>query len=121
VGVLIALGIVVLSAAAVLAWRSIRSLLLAIPLAVGGAVVWVVWAHHEYRGLTSCPYDQSRGHPILIGLAISIACAVMVAAARYRQESPGWATARAFSAGVLALVMILVVAFLFGAGLRCED
>ncbi len=95
--------------------------MVAILLAAGSAIVWLVWAQNEYHGLTSCPYDQNKGHPALIGLALSLASAVAMAGMRWRRDSRGWAAALGLSAGVLAAITILVVAFLFGAGLRCED
>lgn len=121
-GILIALGLIVLFAAGVLVRRSPTALLLATLLAAGAAGIWLVWADSEYRGLTSCPWDtRNRGHPVLVGLVLSLGSAVIVTGARWRKESRGWAAALGLSTSVLAGVVILVVAFFFGAGLRCED
>jgi NADH:ubiquinone oxidoreductase subunit 2 (subunit N) len=121
-GLLIALGLAVLLAAEVLVRRSRKALLLATLLAAGAAVVWLAWAGHEYRGLTYCPFDaQNRGHPVLVGLALSLVSAVLMISTRWKLDSRGWAAAFGLSAGVLAAVGILVVAFVFGAGLHCTD
>ena len=121
-GLPIGLGLTVLAVVAVLMWRSLKALLLAIVLAASSAAAWLVWAESEYRGLTSCPWGtRNSGHPVLIGLALSVASAAVVTFARWRQDSQGWAAAAGLSTGVLAALVILVVAFFFGAGLRCTD
>lgn len=121
-GVLIALGLAVLVAAAVLVRRSTKVLPLATVLAAGAATLWLAWAENEYRGLTSCPFDdQNRGHPALVGLALSFGSAALVVSTRWKQDSRGRAAALGLSTGVLAGVGILVVAFMFGAGLHCTD
>jgi hypothetical protein len=122
VGLLFALGLTVLFAAALLVWRSPTALVLATLLAAGAAAGWVAWADHQYRGVTSCPWDgHNAGHPVVVGLALSLGAAVITTGARWRRDSRGWAAILGLSAGVLAGVVILVVAFFFGAGLHCTD
>jgi hypothetical protein len=121
-GLLIALGLIVLFTAALLVRRSAKALLCATLLAAGAATVWLAWADNQYRGLNSCPWTaQNRGHPVLVGLALSLGSAVIITGVRWRRDSRGWAATVALSTSVLAGVAILVVAFLFGAGLRCTD
>jgi hypothetical protein len=79
VGLLIAIGLLVLVTAGLLVRRSPKALLLATLLAAGAAAVWLVWADNEYRGLTYCPFGApSRGHPVLVGLALSLGSAATI-------------------------------------------
>jgi hypothetical protein len=122
VGLLIALGLIVLVAAALLVRRSPGALLLATLLAGGSAAVWFAWANNAYHGLSSCPWDTHNGsHPVLVGLGLSLASLAIMTGARWKTDSRGWAAALGLSTGALAGVAIVVVAFLFGAGLRCTD
>jgi hypothetical protein len=126
VGVVIALGLTVLLAAGTVTWRSPKALLISIPLAAGSAVVWLVWAQNEYRGIDYCPWSAPvrggpSGHPVLIGLGLPLGRAAIMASVRWNHDSRAWMAARALSTAILAGAVTLVVAFLFGAGLRCTD
>ena len=120
VGVVLALGLIVLFAAGTLAWRSAKALLVSILLVAGSAVVWLVWAENEYRGIDYCPWGAHvnggpEGHPVLIGLGLALGSGAITAWTRWNRDSRVWAAALGFSTGVLAGVVILVVAFFFGA------
>jgi drug/metabolite transporter (DMT)-like permease len=121
-GLVIALGLIVLATLALLVRRSPRALLLGTLLAGGAAVVWLAWAEQQYRGDTGCPWLlPNRGHPVLVGAAASLGAAAIMTGARWKQDPRGWAATLGLATGVLAGVVILVIAFLFGAGLRCQD
>jgi hypothetical protein len=121
-GVVIAIGLALLIAAGVLVSRSVRALVLAMALALSGAGIWLVWARHEYRGLDSCPWDMpGHGHPVLIGLALSVLLGVAMVLIRWKHDPRGWVAILGLSTTVIAGLVILVVAFFFGAGLRCTD
>jgi uncharacterized membrane protein len=125
VGVVIALGLIVVLAAGILTWRSAKALLISILLVAGSAVVWLVWAENEYRGIDYCPWGahvkgHPAGHPVLIGLGLALGSGAIMAWTRWKRDSRASAAALGFSTGILAGVVILV-AFLFGAGLRCTD
>lgn len=96
--------------------------LLVVLLPASAGVAWLVWAQHEYRGFDSCPWGSGKGHPSLMGIGLTLICAATMSTA------PSWAkTSRTATialtvvTALLAGAVILVVAFLFGAGLRCED
>ena len=126
VGVVIALGLIVVMAAGISTWRSAKALLISVVLVAGSAVVWLVWAKNEYRGIDYCPWGahvkgQPAGHPVLVGLGFALGSAAIMAGMRWKRDSGAWVAARGLSTGILTGVVILVVAFLFGAGLRCTD
>lgn len=96
--------------------------LLVVLLPVCAGVTWLVWAQHEYRGFDACPWDSGVGHPSLMGIGLTLVSAAIMS------TSPGWAKtsrtatiALTITTAALAGAVIVVVAFLFGAGLRCED
>lgn len=87
-GLLIAAGLIAMIAAAILIRGSARSLLVAIVLAAGSAVAWLVWARGEYQGLTSCPWDaQKTVHPVLVGLAVTVGSAAIAFWTRWRRDA----------------------------------
>jgi hypothetical protein len=125
-GVLIGLGLVVVFAAGLTVWRSPSPLAVAILSLVGSAVVWLVWAENQYRNFDFCPWGthvegHPTGHPVLIGFGLALVSGVITARTRWKRDSHGWAAALGLMTGVLVVVALLVVAFFFGAGLRCED
>jgi hypothetical protein len=98
--------------------------LLGILLVAGSAAVWLIWAENEYRNWTGCPWGAHikglpSGHPVLLGLGLSFGSALIMALTRSRQGSRASAALLAALTGVAAGLVILVVAFLFGAGLQC--
>ncbi|MFZ0378747.1 MAG: hypothetical protein WCD11_13595 [Solirubrobacteraceae bacterium] len=102
--------------------RRLLTALLVVLLPACAGAVWLVWAQHEYRGFDSCPWGSGKGHPSLMGLGLALLCAGVAS------TTPSWAkTSRtaaivlAVVTGILAGAVILVVAFLFGASLRCTD
>jgi hypothetical protein len=96
--------------------------LLVVLLPASAGVAWLLWAHHEYRGFDSCPYDSGKGHPSLMGIGLTLLCAaIMSTTSSWAKASRTAAIALTIVTAVLAGAAILVVAFLFGAGLRCQD
>jgi hypothetical protein len=98
------------------------ALVLAILLAAGSGAVWLIWAENAYRGLTSCPWDTPQsGHPWLVGLALSFGSAAIMTWTRRKKSSRAGAAPLGLLTGVLAGLVIAVVALLFGAGLQCTS
>lgn len=64
---------------------------------------------------------QNNGHPVLVGVIITLGATAIMTGVRWKKDSRGRAAALGLSVGALAGVVILVVAFFFGAGLRCND
>lgn len=93
------------------------SMLVFLPILSG--VIWLVWAHHEYHGLTSCPWDTGKGHPVLVTVALMLVGATISVSPREIRASRAWSAAVAVSTAVLAGLVILAVALFFGAGLQC--
>ena len=102
--------------------RRLLSALLVVLLPVFAGAVWLAWAEHEYRGFDSCPWGSGKGHPSLMGLGLALVCAgVVCTTPRWAKTSRTTAIVLATITGIFAGALILVVAFLFGAGLRCTD
>src|SRR5579859_3673299 len=104
--------------------RSVGTALLGVPLVAGSAALWLLWAENEYRNWTGCPWGAHikglpAGHPVLLGLGLSAGSALIMAVTRWRRGSRAYAAVLGVSTGVVAGLVILVVAFLFGAGLQC--
>ena len=83
-----------------------------------------MWAEHEYRGWTGCPFGTHikgllSGHPVLIGVGLSVGSAVTMAGARWKHGSREHAAIIGALTGGIAGLAIVVVAFMFGAGLQC--
>lgn len=97
---------------------------LALLLIAGSAGIWLVWAEHEYRRWTGCPWGAHikglpSGHPVLIGVGLSVASTVIMVGALWKQGTREQAAVFGVFTGGIAGLAILVVAFLFGAGLQC--
>ncbi len=90
-------------------------------LPVVSGVIWLVWAEHEYQSLTYCPWDSGKGHPVLVAIALMLVGAGISVCPREIRTSRAWSLSLAVSTTVLTGVVILVVGFSFGAGLRCTD
>jgi F0F1-type ATP synthase assembly protein I len=58
---------------------------------------------------------------LLISIVLVVGSGVIVTCTRWKRDTRAWAAVLGFSTAVLAAVVILVVAFFFGAGLRCGD
>ena len=104
--------------------RSGAATLLGVLLVAGSAALWLLWAENEYRNWTGCPWGAHikglpSGHPVLLGLGLSTGSAVIMAIARWKQGSRASAAGLGALTGVGAGLAIVVVAFLFGAGLQC--
>src|ERR1035437_3091938 len=100
--------------------RLVGCRLLMLLLTLGPAAIWFLWAEIEYRGLDSCPWASHEGHPAVVGLVLvlaSMAIAISSRRARTRYVS----VASGIAVGAVAGLAIVVVAFMFGAGLRCTD
>jgi hypothetical protein len=126
VGDLIGLGLVVVSAAGLVTWRSPRTLAAATLSVAGSAVLWLMWAENRYRNFDFCPWGthvegHPTGHPVLIGLGLVPVSGAITARTRWKRDSHAWAAALGLMTGILVAVALLVVAFFFGAGLRCQD
>lgn len=98
--------------------------MLAVLVIAGSAALWLPWAENEYRRWTGCPWGAHikglpSGHPVLVGLGLTVGSALIMALAGWMQGLRTYATGLvgAFT-GVAAGLVILVVAFLFGAGLQ---
>jgi len=97
---------------------------LAVGLASGSAIVWLVWAENEYRGgpQAGCPFENLLGGPrLLITLALSLGSAAAMARAPWRPSFRAEAVVFGLLTGAFAFAAILVVAVFFAAGLRCSD
>jgi hypothetical protein len=102
--------------------RRLLSALFVVLLPACAGAAWLAWAQHEYRGFDSCPWGSGKGHPILMGLGLALLCAgVMTTTPRWATRSRTAAMGLAIVTAVLAGAVMLVVAFQFGAGLRCND
>lgn len=102
--------------------RRALTALLVVLLPVSAGVTWLFWASYEYRGFDSCPYGSGKGHPSLMGIGLTLLCmGIMSVAPNWAKTSRTAVIALTIITAVLAGAVILVVAFLFGAGLRCED
>jgi len=102
--------------------RRLLTALLVVLLPACAGAVWLAWAQHEYRGFDSCPWGSGKGHPSLMALGLALLCAgVMCTTPSWAKTSRTTAIVVATVTGVLAGAVILVVAFLFGASLRCTD
>lgn len=102
--------------------RRLVSAVLVVLLPAFAGAVWLAWAQHEYRGFDSCPWGSGKGHPSLMGVGLALLCAgVMCTTPSWAKTSRTAAIVLAIITGILAVAVILVVAFLFGAGLRCTD
>lgn len=93
-------------------------------LIAGSAALWLLWAENEYRKWTGCPWGAHikglpSGHPVLLGLGLSVGSAGIMTLARWKQGSRASAGTVGALTGLVAGLVILVVAFLFGAGLQC--
>lgn len=98
--------------------------LLGVLLVAGSAALWLLWAENEYRRWTGCPWGAHikglpSGHPVLLGLGLSVGSAATMALARWRRGPRWYAAFLGATTGGFAAVVILVVAFCFGAGLQC--
>ncbi len=121
-GPVIAIGLVLLACAWLLGSRSASALLFGVVLAFGGAGMWLLWAENEYRGLDSCPYGvPNHGHPVLVGIALSVAPGIVLILIRRNRDPWGWLVTFAGATTLIAAAVISIVAFLLGAGLRCQD
>ena len=101
--------------------RLLTAFLIVLLPAFAGAV-WLIWAQHEYRGFDSCPWGSGKGDPSLMGLGLALLCAgVMTTIPSWAGTSRTAAIVLAIVTALLAAAVILVVAFVFGAGLRCTD
>jgi hypothetical protein len=97
-------------------------LVLAILLAAGSGAVWLIWAENEYWGVTSCPWGTPRREPPwLVGLGVSFGSAAIITRTRRKKSSRAGAASLGLLTGVLAGLVIAVVAFLFGVGLQCTS
>src|ERR1700761_4701251 len=97
--------------------RSGAATLLGVLLVAGSAALWLLWAENEYRQWTGCPWGAHikglpSGHPVLLGVGLSVGSAVIMALARWKQGSPADAPVVGALTGVVAGLVILVVAFL---------
>jgi hypothetical protein len=94
---------------------------LATLLVVGSGAGWLVWAENEYRGLDACPWStRGTGRPALVALGFVLVSAVMMAWPRWRDNRKA-AVSVGIVTGLLAGLVIAIVALFFGAGLRCND
>jgi hypothetical protein len=96
--------------------------LLALLLIVGSVSAWLIWANSEYQGYTRCPFDAPvKGHPFLVGLALSLISAALMGMLTWRQRS----LRRALALGLVTMaavgVALVITALFFGAGLGCQD
>jgi hypothetical protein len=99
--------------------RTGTTVLLSVLLAIGPGVIWLVWADHQYAGQTGCPWDlPNTGHPVLVGLALVFGSMLIAAGAQWKR-TPRVAAAAGLVTGTVAGLVVLVVAFFFGAGLQC--
>lgn len=91
-------------------------------LVVVSAVGWFLWSQAEYAGQTGCPWGTARaGHPVLVGVALSVGVAIAMALALWRPNFRPEAIALGALTGAIAGAVILVVAVLVGAGLQCTS
>jgi hypothetical protein len=91
-------------------------------LSFGSSVIWLAWAGHQYRGLTGCPWDlPQHGHPFLVALALVTGSTLVAPGVQWRRLPRVETVAVGLITGLLVAVVLLVVAFMFGAGLRCND
>jgi hypothetical protein len=100
--------------------RLVRPWPLMLILTLGPAAIWLLWAKIEYHGLGSCPWNSHQGHPAVVGLVL-VAASTAIAISSRRTRNRYIAVASSAAIGVVAGLAIIVVAFLFGAGLRCTD
>jgi hypothetical protein len=100
--------------------RLVGSWLLVLILTVGPAAIWFLWAKIEYHGLDSCPWNSHQGHPAVVGLVL-VAASTAIAISSRQTRNRYIAVAASAAIGVAAGLAIIVVAFFFGAGLRCTD
>ena len=99
--------------------RLVGSWPLTVILTVGPAAIWFLWAQIEYHGLGSCPWSH-QGRPAVVGLVL-VAASTAIAISSRRTRNRYIAVASSAAIGVVAGLAIVVVAFFFGAGLRCTD
>jgi hypothetical protein len=100
--------------------RSVTQGILTLLLIVSPAIVWLIWAENEYGGMDYCPWDSGRGNPLLVGLVLIVPSAGLMAW-RVSKRGPSMAVCSGLAVGLLAGLIIAVVAVFFGAGLRCTD
>jgi hypothetical protein len=100
--------------------RLVGSWPLVLILTVGPAATWFLWAKIEYHGFDSCPWNSHQGHPAVVGLVL-VAASTAIAISSRQTPNRYIAVASSAAIGVTAGLAIIVVAFLFGAGLRCTD
>ena len=102
--------------------RRFLTALLVVLLPASAGLAWLIWAQHEYRGFDSCPWGSGKGHPSLMGIGLMLVCtAIMSTTPSWAKNSRAAAIALTITTALLAGAVILVVAFFFGAGLRCND
>jgi hypothetical protein len=98
------------------------SLVLALVLAGTAGGIWRIWAEAEYTGLTYCPWNaQSTAPPLLVGLLLSLASATVMGWTQRTKGSLRRSAVLGLMTGGLAALVVLVVAFAFGASLHCTD
>jgi hypothetical protein len=100
--------------------RLVGSWPLPLILTVGPAVIWFLWAKIEYHSLDSCPWNSHQGHPAVVGLVL-VAASTAIAISTRQTRNRYIAVAASAAIGVTAGLAIIVVAFFFGAGMRCTD
>lgn len=64
---------------------------------------------------------RERGAPSVGRHSASMASAAIMVGSGWKSDSCAWVGALGLFAGVLTGIVIMVVAFLFGAGLHCTD
>jgi hypothetical protein len=104
--------------------RAGAAALLGVLLVAGSAAIWLLWAENEYSAWTGCLWGAHikglpSGHPVLLGLGLSVGSAAIMVLARWKHGSRAHAGGLGALTGMVAGLAILVVAFFFGAGLQC--
>lgn len=85
-------------------------------------VAWLIWAHHQYRGLDACPTGTQLGHPYLMGLGLALLSAgIMSTAPKWAQTSQRATIMLTILTAILAAAIILFFSLGVAGGLRCFD
>jgi hypothetical protein len=89
---------------------------------VGSVVAWLVWAHATYDAEGGCPWDGSRGWeaPAAV-LACSVLSTITSRTVISRYVSPAAGQRAGISIGIAVVLVLAVVAWLYGVKLQCAD